>query len=68
MPVVAALDGAPGWERKLARFVERWVGRSEALLRARAAALNGVLLLLATGVMASGIDAMFSILEMAAGR
>ena len=68
VPVVAALDGAPGWERKLARFVERWVGRSEALLRARAAALNGVLLVLATGVMASGIDAMFSILEMAAGR
>lgn len=68
VPVVAALDGAPGWERKLARFVERWVGRSEALLRARAAALNGVLLVLATGVMASGIDAMFSILERAAGR
>ena len=44
VPVVAALDGAPGWERKLARFVERWVGRSEELLRARAAALNGALL------------------------
>ena len=56
-----------GWERKLARFVERWVGRSEALLRARAAALNGALLIVAAVVMGSGIDAMFSILEQAAG-
>ena len=68
VPVVAALDGAPGWERKLARFVERWVGRSEELLRARAAALNGALLMVVAGVMGSGIDAMFSILELAAGR
>ena len=68
VPVVAALDGAPGWEKKLARFVERWVGRSEELLRARAAMLNGALLIVAAVVMASGIDAMFSILEQAAGR
>ena len=68
VPVVAALDGAPGWEKKLARFVERWVGRSEELLRARAAALNGALLIVVAGVMGSGIDAMFSILELAAGR
>ena len=68
VPVVAALDGAPGWERKLARFVERWVGRSEALLRSRAAALNGALLIVAAIVMGSGIDAMFSILEKAAGQ
>ena len=33
VPVAAALDGAPGWEDKLARFVERWVGRSEDLLK-----------------------------------
>ena len=68
VPVVAALDGAAGWERKLARFVERWVGRSEELLRARAAVLNGALLIVAALVMGSGIDAMFSILEQAAGR
>ena len=68
VPVVAALDGAPGWERKLARFVERWVERSEELLRARAAMLNGALLIVVAGVMGSGIDAMFSILEQAAGR
>ena len=67
VPVVAALDGAPGWEKKLARFVERWVERSEALLRARAAVLNGTLLTVAAAVMGSGIDAMFSILERAAG-
>lgn len=66
VPVVAALDGAPGWERKLARFVERWVGRSDELLRARAALLNGALLIVAALVMGSGIDAMFSILEQAA--
>ena len=68
VPVVAALDGAPGWERKLARFVERWVERSESLLRARAALLNGALLTVAAVVMGSGIDAMFSILEQAAGQ
>ena len=68
VPVVAALDGAPGWERKLALFVDRWVGRSEALLRARAAVLNSALLIVAAIVMGSGIDAMFSILERAAGR
>ncbi len=66
VPVVAALDGAAGWERKLARFVERWVGRSDELLRARAALLNGALLIVAALVMGSGIDAMFSILEQAA--
>ena len=67
-PVVAALDGAPEWERKLARFVERWVARSEELLRTRAAALNGALLIAVALVMATGIDALFSILEQAAGR
>ena len=45
VPVAAALDGAPGWEDKLSRFVERWVGRSEDLLKSRAAALNGALLI-----------------------
>ena len=65
VPVVAALDGAPGWERKLSRFVERWVARSDELLRARAALLNGALLIVAALVMGAGIDAMFSILERA---
>ena len=54
VPVAAALDGAPGWEDKLARFVERWVGRSEDLLKSRAAALNGALLIVVTLAMAAG--------------
>ncbi len=65
VPVAAALDGAPGWEDKLARFVERWVGRSEDLLKSRAAALNGALLIVVTLAMAAGIDAMFSVLQQA---
>ena len=65
VPVAAALDGAPGWEDKLGRFVERWVGRSEDLLKSRAAVLNGVLLIVVTAAMAAGIDAMFSVLQQA---
>ena len=65
VPVAATLDGAPGWEDKLARFVERWVGRSEDLLKSRAAALNGALLIVVTLAMAAGIDAMFSVLQQA---
>ena len=65
VPVVAALDGVPGWEAKLSGFVERWVGRSEDLLRTRAAGLNAALLILVTLAVAAGIDAMFSILQQA---
>ena len=65
VPVVAALDGVPGWEAKLGRFVARWVDRSEDLLRTRAAGLNAALLILVTVAVAAGIDAMFSILQQA---
>lgn len=65
VPVVAALDGTAGWEQKLGGFVARWVGRSEEILRSRAALLNGTLLLIVTVVMAGGIDAMFGILSKA---
>ena len=65
VPVIAALDGVPGWEDKLSRFVERWVSRSEDLLRTRAAGLNAALLILVTVAVAAGIDAMFSILQQA---
>ena len=68
IPVIAALDGTRDWEQKLSRFVDRWIARSEAILRTRAAALNGALLIAVTLVMAAGIDAMFSILEQAATR
>ncbi len=66
VPVVAALEDVPGWERKLARFVNRWIDRSEETLRTRAALLNACLLILVTGVMAAAIDAMFSILKQTA--
>ena len=65
VPVVAALDGTAGWERKLGGFVERWVGRSDEILRSRAAVMNGTFLLIVTFVMAGGIDAMFGILQQA---
>ena len=65
VPVIAALDGVPGWEEKLGRFVGRWVERSEDLLRTRAAGLNAALLILVTLAVAAGIDAMFSILQQA---
>ena len=65
VPVVAALDGVPGWEAKLSRFVERWVNRSEDLLKTRAAGLNAALLVIVTVAVAAGIDAMFSILQQA---
>ena len=65
VPVIAALDGVPGWEAKLSGFVERWVSRSEDLLRTRAAGLNAALLILVTVAVAAGIDAMFSILQQA---
>ena len=65
VPVVAALDGTAGWERKLGGFVERWVGRSDEILRSRAAVMNGTLLVIVTFVMAGGIDAMFGILQRA---
>ena len=65
VPVIAALDGVPGWEVKLSGFVERWVSRSEDLLRTRAAGLNAALLIFVTVAVAAGIDAMFSILQQA---
>ena len=65
VPVIAALDGVPGWEAKLSRFVARWVSRSEDLLRTRAAGLNAALLIVVTVAVAAGIDAMFSILQQA---
>ena len=65
VPVIAALDGVPGWEAKLSGFVERWVARSEDLLRTRAAGLNAALLIFVTVAVAAGIDAMFSILQQA---
>ena len=66
-PVAAALDGSDGWEAKLGAFVERWVGRSEEMLRARTGALNAGLLAAAAAVGAGALLALFEVME-AAGR
>jgi len=63
--IVRALDGTAGWEEKLGDYVERWVGRSEQVMRSKAALMNGTLLVIVTFVMAGGIDAMFGILQKA---
>lgn len=65
VPLVGALDGTAGWEEKLGQFVERWVNRSDSVLRSRAAVMNAILLVIVTAVMASSIDAMFGILQQA---
>ena len=65
VPVIRALDGTPGWERKLAEFVEAWVERSEAKLRAGAMVLNGLLMFLVTAITAVAIDGMFGMMSSA---
>ncbi len=66
-PVVAALDGIPDWETRLGRFVDRWISRSEALLKARTAVLNAILLFIATAIAGGGIQSLFAVMD-AAGR
>ena len=65
IPVVAALDDIPQWEIKLARFVDRWVRRSEATMRARAAVLNMILTLAVTVIIGALIQTLFSIMDAA---
>ena len=64
-PVVAALDDVPEWEIKLARFVDRWVLRSEATMRARSAILNMILTVAVTVVIAGMIQTLFGIMDAA---
>ncbi len=66
-PVVAALDGVPDWDTKLSRFVDRWILRSEALMKARSAAINIVLTLLVTVLIAGVVQSLFEIMN-AAGK
>ncbi len=66
-PVVAALDGIPDWESRLGCFVDRWTRRSEALLKARTATLNALLLMIATLIAGGGIQSLFAVMN-AAGR
>lgn len=66
-PVVAALDGIPDWESRLGCFVDRWTRRSEALLKARTATLNALLLVIATLIAGGGIQSLFAVMD-TAGR
>ena len=66
-PVVAALDGVPDWETKLSRFVDRWVRRSEATMKARSAVINVVLTVFVTAVVVGMVQSLFGIMD-AAGR
>ena len=66
-PVVAALDGVPDWDTKLSRFVDRWILRSEALMRARSAAINVVLTVFVTGLITGVVQSLFEIMA-AAGQ
>ncbi len=61
--VVAALDGQPGWEEKLAGFVSRWSARSEELLRRRTAVANMVLMTFAAVAMGIAIKALFGMMK-----
>ncbi len=65
VPVVAALDGIPDWEARLGRFVERWIRRSESLLKARTALVNAFLLLVATAIAGGGIQSLFAVMDVA---
>jgi len=49
--VAGAMDGREDWEETLAGFVERWVERSEAMMRMRTMVLNTVLMAVGTAQM-----------------
>ena len=66
-PVVAALDGVPEWDIKLARFVDRWIRRSEATMKARSAMLNILLSIFITVVIAGLVQTLFGLMD-AAGQ
>ena len=63
--IVESLDGVPGWEAKIQGYVNRWVQRSEALMKARASVLSNVLYLLATVMAGGAIQTMFTMLDVA---
>ena len=62
IPVGAALDDIPAWEIKLARFIDRWVLRSEAAMKARAAVLNMILILAVTVIVGGLIQTLFTLM------
>ncbi len=64
-PVVAALDGVPAWDVKLSRFVDRWIDRSEALMTARAAAINTALTVVVAVLIGGVTQSLFEIMNSA---
>ena len=60
--VAAALDGREEWEEVFAGFVERWVSRSEAVMRAQAAFLSVILMIVGTVILGAMINALFEIM------
>ena len=65
-PVVRALDGVPDWDVKLSRFVDRWIQRSESLMRARSAAINVLLTLFVTVLITGVVQSLFEVMNAAA--
>ena len=67
VPVISALDRHANWVTQVSDFVDRWIEESDETMRARAAALRSVLMVLAAAVLGSAINALFSIVQ-TAGR
>ena len=60
--VAAALDGREEWELVFAGFVERWVDRSDAVMRAQAAFMSVTLMIVGTVVLGAMVNALFEIM------
>ena len=65
VPAIAALDGTADWAARLRHFAERWAGRADTAMRARAGGLNAVLLALLALVAGAAIQALFDIMQQA---
>ena len=63
--IVESLDGVPGWEVKIQAYLDRWILRSEALMKTRASVLSNILYLLATVMAGGAIHTMFTMLDVA---
>ena len=63
IPVVMALDGMDEWADRLGRFVDRWVERSERVVRERAMVMNRVLTLVVVLIAGSAMWLLFGVLQ-----
>ena len=59
--VAAVLDGRPGWTDQLARFTDRWIERSGAVMAAAAVALNAALMIVSTIATLAFVSAVFEV-------